>query len=113
MLDIRGSFSIFKTGRTSKAKITNGFQGNVIHMTTNRRIKTVFKEMFLSEFLHEVRHYYTSFGRSAVTTLLQLVSSNLCEPCFPAMAKIKTRQRNCLQLESVFILAVIIVRRRN
>jgi len=40
-------FSTFKTDRTSKAKITNDFQGNVIHMATNRLIKTIFKEMFL------------------------------------------------------------------
>jgi hypothetical protein len=60
-------FSTFKTDRNSKAKITSDFQGNVIDMTINRRIKTIFKGMFLSEFCHEVRHDYPSFGRSAVT----------------------------------------------
>jgi hypothetical protein len=37
--------STFKTDRASKAKITKGFQGIVIHMTTNRQIKTIFKEI--------------------------------------------------------------------
>jgi hypothetical protein len=92
-------FPTIKTGRTSKAKPTNDFQGSVIHMTTNSRIETIFKEMFLSEFRHDVRHDCPSFGRSAVTALLPLGSSNLGEPCFSAMAKIKTRQRNCLQPE--------------
>jgi hypothetical protein len=65
-------FSAFKTDHISKAKITKDFQGNVVDTMINRRINTIFKEMFLSEFCREFRHNYPSFGRSAVTTLLPL-----------------------------------------
>ena len=75
-------FSTFKTDRTPKANITNDFQGKVIHMTINRWNKIISNEMFCPELWHEIRHDYTSFGRSAITVFLPLGSSNLLEPYY-------------------------------
>jgi hypothetical protein len=90
----------------SKAKATDDLQDNVIDMRTDRRFQTILKEKSLSEFRCEVSKDYPSLGRSAVTALLPFGSTYLCERIFSAMALIKTRQRNCLQLEPGLILAV-------
>jgi hypothetical protein len=90
----------------SKAKITDNLQDNIIDMTTDHRFQTICKEKSLSEFWCEVSKDYPSVGRSAVTALLPFGSTYLRERTFSAMTLIKTRQRNCLQMEPDFILAV-------
>jgi hypothetical protein len=99
-------FSPFSMDAVSKAKITDDLQDNIIDMTTDRRFQTIFKEKSLLEFWCEVNKNYPSLGQSAVTALLPFGSTYLCEQTFPAMALIKTRQRNCLQLEPDLILTV-------
>jgi hypothetical protein len=90
----------------SKAKITDDLQGNILDMMTDRRFQTIFKEKSLSEFWREGSKDYPSLGRSAVMALLPFGSAYLCERTFSTMALIKTRQRNCLQLEPDLFLAV-------
>jgi hypothetical protein len=75
-------------------------------MTADHRFQTIFKEKSLSEFWCDVSKDYPSLGRSAVTALLPFGSTYFSEITFSAMALIKTRQRNCLQLEPDLILAV-------
>jgi hypothetical protein len=98
-------FSPFSTDAFSRAKITD-LQDNIMDIRTDCRFQTILKEKPLSEFWCEVKKDYPSLGRSAVTVLLQFGSTYLGERTFSAMALIKTRQRNCLQLEPDSILAV-------
>jgi hypothetical protein len=90
----------------SKAEITDGLQDNITDMTTDHWFQTIFKEKSLSEFWCEVSMDYPSLGQSVGMALLPFGSTYLCERTFSAMALIKTRQRNCLQLEPDLILAV-------
>jgi hypothetical protein len=54
----------------------------------------------------EVKNEYPEVSYVAVTSLLPVGSTYLCEKTFSAMAVIKSKQRNCLQLESDLVLAV-------
>jgi hypothetical protein len=54
----------------------------------------------------EVKNEYPEVGDAAVTSLLRFGSAYLCEKIFSAVAVIKCKQRNCLQLESDLVLAV-------
>jgi hypothetical protein len=74
-------------------------------MKTDHRFKIIFKEKSLLEFWCEVSKD-PSLGRNAMTALLPFGSTYLCEITFSATALIKTRQRNCLQLEPDLNLAV-------
>jgi hypothetical protein len=105
-------FSPFSVDAASKAKVTDYLQRNIIDMMTDRRFQAIFKENSLSEYWCEVGEGYTSLGRSAVTALLPFGSTCLRKRTFPAMALIKTRQRNCLQLEPDLIFAVGTIRHR-
>jgi hypothetical protein len=51
----------------------------------------------------EVKNEYPEVGNPAVTSLLPFGSTYLCEQTFSATAVIKSKQRNCLQLESEII----------
>jgi hypothetical protein len=90
----------------SKAKIMDVLQDNIINMTADRRFQTIFKEKSLLEFWCEVSKDYPSIRQSAVTALLPFGSTSLCEGTLSAMALMKNRQRNFLQLEPYLILAV-------
>jgi hypothetical protein len=54
----------------------------------------------------QVKNEYPEVGDAAVTSLLPFRSTYLCEKTFSAMAVIKSKQRNCLQLKSDLVLAV-------
>jgi hypothetical protein len=54
----------------------------------------------------EVKNEYPQVGNPAVTSLLPFGSTYLCEKTFSAMVVLKSKQRNCLQLESELVLVV-------
>jgi hypothetical protein len=60
----------------------------------------------------EVKNEYPEVGNAAVTSLLSFGSTYLCERTFSAMVVVKSKHRNCLQLELELVLAVSNVSQR-
>jgi hypothetical protein len=54
----------------------------------------------------EVKNEYSEVVNALVTSFLPFGSTYMCEKTFSAMAIIKSKQRNCLQLESDLVLVV-------
>jgi hypothetical protein len=54
----------------------------------------------------EVKNEYPEVGNAAVTSLLPFGSTYLCEKTLSAVEVVKSKQRNCLELESDLVLVV-------
>jgi hypothetical protein len=72
---------------------------------TQRQFQTIFKETSVLEFWCEVSKDYLSLGLCSLG-LATIWITTLVQKTFSAKALIKTRQRNCLQLEWDFILTI-------
>jgi hypothetical protein len=83
----------------SKANLSGNSQDHLIEITSYHRFQRSFKEKSLSQFWMEVKTEYPEVGYAAVTSLLPVGSTYLCEKIFCAVAVIKSKQRNCLQLD--------------
>jgi hypothetical protein len=89
----------------SRANLSGNNQDHLIEIMSDHRFQQSFKEKLWSQFWMEVKNEYPEVGNATVTSLLPFGSTYLCEKTFSAMAVIKSKQRNCLELESDLILA--------
>jgi hypothetical protein len=80
----------------SKANLSGNNQDHLIEIMSEHRFQRSFKEKSLSQFWMEVKNEYPEVGNAAVTFLLPLGSTYLCEKTFSAVAVIKIKERNCL-----------------
>jgi hypothetical protein len=90
----------------SKANLYGNNHDHLIEIMSDHRFQRIFKEKSWSQFWMEVKNEYPEVGNAAVTSLLPFGSIYLCEKTFSAMAVIKSKQRNCLELEFDLVLAV-------
>jgi hypothetical protein len=89
----------------SKANLSGNNQDHHIKIMSDHQFQPSFKEK-LSQFRMKVKNEYPEVSNAAVTSLLPFGSTYLCEKTFSAMEIIKSKQRNCLELESDLALAV-------
>uniref|UniRef100_A0A671KL09 HAT C-terminal dimerisation domain-containing protein n=1 Tax=Sinocyclocheilus anshuiensis TaxID=1608454 RepID=A0A671KL09_9TELE len=81
-------------------------QERLIDLSSDRGLKIMFSETPLTKFWCSVEKEYPDVGKCALYELLPFGSTYLCEATFSAMANIKTKQRNRLNLERSLIAAV-------
>jgi hypothetical protein len=88
----------------SKVNLCGNNQDHLIDIMSDHRFQRSFKEKS-SQFWMEVKNEYPEVGNAAITSLLPFGSTYLCEKTFSAMVVIKSKQRNCLQLELDLVFA--------
>ena len=62
-------------------------------------VKGLHKELSVKEFWGQVSASYPRIGKQALKTLIPFSSTYLCESGFSTLLQIKTKSRNCLEVE--------------
>ncbi|XP_039174925.1 zinc finger BED domain-containing protein 5-like isoform X2 [Crotalus tigris] len=88
------------------ADLSSPEQEALMEVISNRSLKELFNEKTLTEFWSQVAKRYPKVGGKAIAALLPFCSTYLCEKVFSSLKCIRTKERNCLQLESDLVLSV-------
>ncbi|KAF7646612.1 hypothetical protein LDENG_00184840 [Lucifuga dentata] len=91
------------------ASIPVRLRESLADVSTDEGLKMKFSATTLTQFWCEVGREYPDLAEHAIKELLPFGSTYLCEVTFSAMAHIKTKQRNRLDLEKSLITAVATV----
>ncbi|KAF7644373.1 hypothetical protein LDENG_00223080 [Lucifuga dentata] len=84
-------------------------QESLADVSTDEGLKVKFSATTLTQFCCDAGREYPDLAEQAIKELLPFGSTYLCEVTFSAMAHIKTKQRNRLDLEKSLITAVATV----
>ena len=81
-------------------------QEQLVDISCSSSLRDSFKTSSGVDFWAHVCHIFPAIGKKAIKMLLPFPTTYLCEQTFSALASIKTKARNCLEVENSLRLSV-------
>ena len=103
---VRNPFAVDVDALPESCQSITGFEEAFIDIQCDSSLKNVFENGKLGQFWTKIKNEKNIVGMHAVKALLPFVTTCLCESGFSTLTQIKTKTRNCLELENDMRLAL-------